>query len=263
MNRSLPGSLPSALPSPVLLACGGLLATTVLIFAAIGIRGLVGIELDPGAEPAAASSSAPAASSTAASSVPTATEPPAADAATARELRAKLQRDLEMGKFPAFVDGLPELLKADPEAAADRKLRSSIIDVLMVIMAGRGEHADKLFDIIEHQMGTHGIDLLYQLVVAHGGSRASARAGELLRDPEVRARGSAAMRVAYDLRNAPCAQKSQLFTRAKEDGDQRALAMLEVLKNPCGRRNNNCCQHAKDPLLQEAIDALRAKYPTN
>lgn len=263
MNRGLTGSLPGGLPSPIVLAGGGLLAITVLVFGAVGIRGLVGVELDPGAEPAAATSANAAASTTAASSVPTATEAPAADPAAARELRAKLQRDLEMGKFPAFVDGLPELLKADPQAAADRKLRSAIIDVLMVIMAGRGEHADRLFDIVEHQMGTHGIDLLYQLVVAHGGSRASVRAGELLRDPAVRARGSAAMRVAYDLRNAPCAQKSQLFTRAKEDGDTRTLQMLEVLKNTCGRRNSNCCMHAKDPLLQEAIDALRAKYPTN
>ncbi|EYF06570.1 serine/threonine protein kinase [Chondromyces apiculatus DSM 436] len=230
---------------------------SVLVLGAIGVRSLVGINVDVEDESASAM-----VATTIASSVPTATitVSPASpsDRATARDLRAKMQRDLETGKFPAFITGVEELLRLDPEAAADRKLRSSIIDVLMVITAGRGEHADKLFDLIENRMGTHGIDLLYQLVIAHGGSRASARASALLVDPAVRARGTPALRVAYELRMAPCVHKNQLFKRAAEEGDTRSLQQLELLKNPCSRRNN-CCPHAKDPELSQAIEAIRAR----
>ena len=260
MNRPTSGSPLSGLPPPITLGCAGLVATAMLIFATVAVRDLVGVELEPAAEAANTTRAAAptATASVAASSAPA--EP--ADPAAVRELRAKIQTDLERGRFPAFVDGLEQLLELDPEAGAERKLRSAIVDVLMVITAGRGEHVEKLFGLIEGKMGPHGIDLLYQLVTAHGGSRASARAGEMLADPAIRSRGSPALRIAYDLRMAPCAQKNQLFSRARDDGDWRTLQQLEVLKNTCGRRTN-CCVHNKSPALQEAIDALRARSSQN
>ncbi|AKT36515.1 hypothetical protein [Chondromyces crocatus] len=255
MHRSPSGSFSTPLPSSFVLGCAGLIAASLLIFGAVGIRALASSE--PEAEAVSEPSETPALTTSTTSAPQVAPSPPSERSAV-REVRAKLQRDLETGKFPAFVADVEELLQLDPDAGADRKLRSAIIDVLMVITAGRGEHADRLFDLIENRMGTHGIDLLYQLVIAHGGSRASVRAAALLADPAIRARGTPAMRVAYDLRMASCAQKSQHFSRVREDGDTRSLQQLELLKNPCSRRNT-CCLHAKDPELLSAIDALRTR----
>jgi serine/threonine-protein kinase len=117
---------------------------------------------------------------------------------------------------------------------------------------------EQLYEIIERRMGTHGIDLLYELMTTRGGSRAAKRATDLLADPEVRKRGTPALRIAYDLRKTSCPEKNQLFERAREDGDRRALGMLEELKD-C--RRSRCCLYTKDPALKEAVDALRTRFP--
>jgi len=256
-NRPPPSSWVGELPQPILLGCTGLLAITALVVGAIGLRTFVGGLEGSGPSPAkSAVAVAPSGAPTGRGAATTEAAPP--DAAAVRAARAKVQSDLQTGRYAAFVSDLDDLLRLDPSAASERELRSAVLDVLMVITAGNGDLAAKLFESIEQRMGTHGIDLLYELMTTRGGSRAAKRATQLLADPEVRERGTPALRVAYELRSAPCPQKNDLFERAKEDGDRRTLGQLEMLKD-C--RRGGCCNHTKDPALREAIDALRARHP--
>jgi serine/threonine-protein kinase len=262
MSRSSPATWGGDLPAPILLAFSGLLAITAVVIGAVGVRALVsdGGATDPrptAAASATAGGATPSGSTTARSADPD-EPPPPSDPVAAREARAKVASDLQMGRYVAFVTDLDELLRIDPGAAREREIRSAVVDVLMVITASRGEHVDQLYEIIERRMGTHGIDLLYELMTTRGGSRAAKRANELLADPEVRKRGSPALRVAYELRTVPCSEKNQLFERAKEDGDRRTLGQLEELKE-C--RRTRCCLHTKDPALKDALDALRERFP--
>jgi serine/threonine-protein kinase len=178
-----------------------------------------------------------------------------------RELRVQLNKDLKTGRFVDFITHLEQLLQIDPTAAQERDIRVAIVDVvLMRIMVGGAEHAEKLFGLLQHRMGTTGIDILYELVMTRGSSRASQRAAELLRDESVRARGTPALRVAYGLRAAPCGAKRDYFERAGIDGDRRALDQLLPLNNDCGRRNRGCCLR-DDPGLKAAIAAIKARSP--
>jgi serine/threonine-protein kinase len=115
-----------------------------------------------------------------------------------------------------------------------------------------------MFDVLATKTGTAGIDILYYLVTSKGGSKASKAADAMLADPKIVARGSEAMQVAWELRNAPCAKKRDLFERAGKHGDQRTVGQLFELNRSCGRRNRSCCLH-KDPDLEAAIDALKAR----
>jgi hypothetical protein len=128
----------------------------------------------------------------------------------------------------------------------------------MRIMMGGGEQAARLFDIIQSRMGTTGIDILYELVTTRGTSLASKRAAELLREESVRARGTPALRIAYDLRTAGCNGKAALFERASADGDGRTLGQLQELNRDCRRSRGVCCMH-NDPGLRAAIDGLKAR----
>ena len=129
----------------------------------------------------------------------------------------------------------------------------------MRVMLLTGSEPDRVFDLISTKMGTPGIDILYELLTTRGGSRAAARAEELLRDENVRARGTPAMRIAYDLRSAhACEDKKALFARARTEGDNRTLGQLQLLNRSCGRRAKGCCLQ-NDPDLREAMDGIKAR----
>ena len=188
---------------------------------------------------------------------PTRSDPPpaaaAADNAGAKELRARVEKSARSGQTSAFVTDLQRLLEVEPQAAEDREIKNAIIETLMRIMVSDSPHIETIFKIIQDNMGTAGPDLLYELLTTRGGSRAAKRAEELLRDEAVRSRGSAAMRIAYDLRTArTCEAKAALYERAGEEGDRRALGQLHVLSRECG---------SKDPKLKAALEALKKRYP--
>jgi hypothetical protein len=138
-------------------------------------------------------------------------------------------------------------------------VRADIVELSMRVMLLTGGEPDRVFDMIATKMDTTGMDILYELLTTRGGSRAAARAEELLRDEKVRSRGTPAARIAYDLRVAQgCSDKKALFERAKEDGDGRTLGQLQLLNHRCRRRSGGCCLE-NDPELREAIDTLKAR----
>jgi hypothetical protein len=107
------------------------------------------------------------------------------------------------------------------------------------------------------RLGEPGTDLLYDLVSRRGGSRAAARASELLRRDDVRARAGAAVRVAFDLRDAPCSGKAALLDRARTDADERALEVLTGLTAPACAANG-CCLGYKSGI-DEAVRDVGAR----
>src|SRR6185295_6238189 len=109
-----------------------------------------------------------------------------------------------------------------------------------------------------------GVDILYDLMARAQRAAdplgkptsAGGKARALLAKPEVLARGTPAMRVAYDLRRAACLQRPLLFARAGKDGDDRALELLRSIQPPgCTRA---CC-FDKNRQLELAIADIQSR----
>jgi hypothetical protein len=212
--------------------------------------------------PVAAPASATAAvSSDAASTVPVAEKPSAVPMVRVpRDLRADFETDVEVRRLKEAVADLALLLDQDPKAAQDRNVRRDVVELSQRIMQATGREPEELFALITQRMGPTGIDILFELFTEKGGSRAAKQAEDLLSNPNVRARGSPALRIAYDVRMArSCQEKIALFPRAKQDGDYRTLGQLQALNHACGRRSSGeCCLH-NDARLRDAIDSLKAR----
>jgi hypothetical protein len=166
---------------------------------------------------------------------------------------------VQQGRYTTGTDALAHLLEMDSKAGEDGEVRGDVVELSMRVMLQPGSDADRVFDMITTKMGTTGIDILYELVTTRGGSRAAARAEEVLKDAAVRARGTPALRIAYDLRvTRGCDEKKALFGRAQNDGDRRTWGQLQQLNRRCGRRSPGCC-YENDPDLRAALDALEAR----
>jgi hypothetical protein len=267
----------TTLPLAIRLSVIGLLGTVGLVVGAVALRSSsydvteedLPADAGPSAQPASSSTaprpsarppstSPPAgtARSPATPSPPTAAPPPAADA---REARAALRRELQLGRYGTATEALARLVEVDPRAAEDGEVRADIVELAMRVMLLTGNEPDRVFEMIAGKIGTTGIDILYELLTTRGGSRAASRAEEVLQDEKVRARGTPALRIAYDLRQThDCEAKKALFHRAKADGDGRALGQLQLLGRRCGRHANACCLQ-NDPALREAMDGIKAR----
>jgi hypothetical protein len=261
------------LPIPIRLAAGGLAATVLLVITAIAVRTSPHEALEEDAPPVASARDVPAHHDGAASgpkpragragAEPTSTAerpaPPPILAADARAVREKLRKELQFGRFKTALDALAELLELAPSSPQDPEVRADIVELSMRVMLLTGGEPDRMFDLVTTKMGTTGIDILYELLTTRGGSRAAARAEELLKDETIRARGTPAVRIAYELRvTSGCDQKKALFPRAASDGDGRTLGQLQLLNRRCGRHSGTCCLQ-NDPDLRQTMDAIKAR----
>jgi eukaryotic-like serine/threonine-protein kinase len=151
------------------------------------------------------------------------------------------------------------LIEKNPAAFEQRDVMTAAAVVVVRSAFRPGGRADELFDALANRLGPDGLDIAYEIVSGYGSTRAAARASELLRDPEVQKRASVPLRIAVELRQAPCRRKDRLFERAAQEGDARALVALEMLRSPqCQPRIGQCCFH-RDPRIERAISALRAR----
>lgn len=155
------------------------------------------------------------------------------------------------------VDAFEQLLTVDPSAPQDKEVRQAALKLTADVGLLRNEVTEKMNTLLSSRMGTIGIDLLFELVETRGGTVAAQDAERILRDEATRARGTEAMRVAYDIRFAQgCDAKKALFDRAKTSGDGRAAMELKLLRE-C-RRGNSCCMRG-DKSLDDLIDAIEKK----
>ena len=184
--------------------------------------------------------------------------PPAVATAEEREAIQTFLDRVRKNDLKGSVAALEALAEAHPSAIKDAEVREGIVDLSQRVTQTQGDLTDRMFDLLARKSGTTGIDILYYLVTSKGGSKASKIADKLLADPKVVARGTEAMQVAWALYKASCPLKKAQFARAGEHGDQRALGQLFQLNRSCGRRNRACCLH-KDPALEAAIEAMKAR----
>jgi hypothetical protein len=255
-----------ALVAPTGLAAGAA-AVTLLVLVAAAFRAPVEDFVDPDAPPAAptAAAAAPPAQSASPSAPPAATTDaeatPAQTAPSVYEVRSRFLRDIRTGHLAEAGAGLDTIIATDPAGLEDSEVRGGAIDLAMRVAVVSDRDADHVFDVLATRTGTRGPDLLFSLVTTKGGSRAAKRAEDMLRDETMRARGTPALRIAYDLRATRCGDKPALFERAASEGDGRALGQLTLLNQDCRsrwRRTTECC-FPRDPALVAAIDQLRAR----
>jgi serine/threonine-protein kinase len=161
--------------------------------------------------------------------------------AALRLLRAARAHDLRGG-----ARALAAVIDRDPGALRDPEVAAAARDMVVALAADPG--GDETIAALGRSAA--GADVLYAVVERRGGTRAAARAADLLRRPEVAAVASPALRLAFTLRDAPCADKLDMLDAAALRGDARVLLALETQGRACFARN---------PRVESAILALRSR----
>lgn len=174
--------------------------------------------------------------------------------ADAKAIIERLDTHFLRNQLREAIGDIEELAKLDVTLFRDRKVRDRVIDLAQRVMFSKGDEPQKLFGVIANQLGANGPDILYEMVTTKGGTRAADLARSLLLLPEVQQRASAALKVAWELREAPCEQKPALFDRAAKDGDARAYQELAALK---WCRKTSCC--VKAPELDTTLATIRGR----
>ncbi|WP_437742815.1 protein kinase [Sorangium sp. So ce1504] len=194
-------------------------------------------------ETPAPTAQAPEAAAPAAPDAPA--EPPPDEAA-----RKALTDAVRARRWVKASDAIQQLAERDPTALRERALAIAARNVAIAIAKTGEQHADKVFEALSSRFGTAGIDVLYEIVETRGRSTPATRAAKLLRDPEIAARGTPAVRISFELRDATCGEKLPFLERAVSEGDERTLVVLETTVRPC---------YKKSRAIDEAIKNLRSR----
>ncbi|MFO0617174.1 MAG: serine/threonine-protein kinase [Polyangiaceae bacterium] len=177
------------------------------------------------------------------------------DARLATRLRDELAAHVEkrnLGEASATLKTLGDLA---PLALHDGGIRASALKLGTLIGDKPGSDGDKVFYTLAVGFGPDGLDLLYELRNAGGPS--APRAAALIEANFPRA--SPELRIALELERAACNLKQLLFDRAGKEGDARTLALLDPIRTPnCEMKPGVCC-FQKEPKLELAIDAIKAR----
>jgi serine/threonine-protein kinase len=158
---------------------------------------------------------------------PTATVAPDPKAAAAA-WRERVTPALQLSRWDDAVAGVEAVAHLDPGFAAQERYHPELLDLTVKAALVGGDTERRMLEVLSAGAHEHGVDLLFEVIVRWGGSRAANRAADLLAREEVRGRGSPAMRVAYDLRTATsCQARHELLGRVAAEGDHRALRELK------------------------------------
>jgi serine/threonine-protein kinase len=181
------------------------------------------------------------------------------DGADAATWRARLKDAPEHKDWRRGAAAVLALAKLDRAAFHDNDCRLAAMASIAGVAFEEGDLADRVFDVLKNDLGDDGLDLLFDLVRARGGTKAGKRAQAVLESPEMSARVPKGMKLALELRRKTCDEKRAMFARAAEEGDSRVLVELRVLREAeCPRRRDPCC-FRDDAELAQAIKALKAK----
>jgi serine/threonine-protein kinase len=141
-----------------------------------------------------------------------------------------------------------------------------VVDAITGAAQGPAESADAAFALLQDGgLGTKGPDILFDLSTTKGLSpRTAARVKQTLAKQEVKSRMSPALQVVIDLRNASgCEGKRAVLPRAKDSGDERALATLRgmLAAKGCGFLGLGDCYSCmrRDGSLGAAISAIEER----
>ncbi|MBK8258379.1 MAG: hypothetical protein IPK82_37655 [Polyangiaceae bacterium] len=157
------------------------------------------------------------------------------------------------------MDHLEKLIEIEPSAVHRADVRRLMVDASVVsLVGGMNPDAERLFVFLSTRAGTAGPDVMFELVTTRGGTRAAAYAEELLRREDVRAQGTPAFKVAYEMKTATtCQARLAMFDRIKKEGDLRCNQFLFQMAK-CGKGPTDCCV-VNDPAYKEVVRVLNAK----
>lgn len=190
--------------------------------------------------------------------VPTATASAARDTARAAELLERMLVELRDSRNEQAIGTLDELAKADPGVLDSVQARIGLTELLSRTSALPPPTRDRAFALAGHELGSVGLDVLYEIMTTRGGGEAASRAERQLQDPTAREQGTAALRIAYDLRMArDCPGKLALLDRARQQGDRRA--QLELVRVRDCEGGAGCCLR-DDPRIGEVVAAISGKF---
>jgi tRNA A-37 threonylcarbamoyl transferase component Bud32 len=234
-NGSAAGPRIAAAPKP---------AASVAPAAAVPATAPVAVSVVPpsSAVSPAASTTSPVAANIAAAA-PTSGESDAANQRTLL-LRALRVRDWNGGEA-AFLDLVAHdgaMFRSPEMAAAARDL---------AVALDREGNGDRIFEALTSRLGVAGLDVLYDLVATKGRAGAALRAATVLRRRGVLSRATPELRIAFQLREATCVEKLSLLDRAANEGDGRALVVLQTQGSACFKKHNKA--------LLEAMTVLRSR----
>jgi serine/threonine-protein kinase len=239
---------------------------SALIPAAVGVGALVvviaiiasrGDDADADTDAAAAQSGR-----TAAVAAPSGSSAPGIDSAPAIDpaaLKTQLAGAVESQQWGKAGRAVVALVDHDPEAFADKAVASHVVSTAVALETVGGKDADNVFNALGARLGARGLEILFEIVRTKGGTKGSKRAAAILQNPDVVPLEPAPLRIAFELVEAPCSDKPALFTRAAEEGDERALTALRQLREmECSRRDDACC-FRNNTELPKAIARLRER----
>jgi hypothetical protein len=169
------------------------------------------------------------------------------DAAASRNAKRGAAALLALAKIApdAFAQS-PELVAETAAVAATAALDPAIAGDVFGLLSGPS-------------LGTAGPDVLFLLTTRYGGSRAATLANQLLADPGVLGRASPGLRMARDLKMAPCRDRPALYDRGVAEGDERTLVLLTaMLTTDCSEATGGCCSQS-DKRLAAAVAGLRQR----
>jgi serine/threonine-protein kinase len=198
-------------------------------------------------------SSAPAPRSAPATSPTAAVVPARAGADPLAAMNAASSR----GETVAAARALLELASKDGKRLHDLEVQEAAGRVTERAFAVGGPDADRLATMLSSELGTDGLDVLYE--TAQLGAPGSTRAMSLLSHPDILAKATPAMRIAFELRRASCQHKPNLFPRAAQHGDARTLTLLNALQPPACDPISGACCFRKHGELDKAVEAIRQR----
>ncbi len=158
--------------------------------------------------------------------------------------------------FAKASEGVRALAELDPTSLAGADMRAAVVEVVVTAAADRAQGA-VLTKALAERFGPDGVDVLYDLVATRGGSQAAILATPFLQNQEVRARGTEALRVALELRDAKCEDKPSVLDKVRQHGDERSLAILSAMRSPdCDASSGACCMR-ENPAVETAARELQ------
>lgn len=202
----------------------------------------------------------PSAAAPATSPAPPRTLPSTIDGIDAAGYRAHIERAVSIKEWALGARAVVALARLEPTFLENDGVRAQVV----VVAAGIGhesktELADAVFNALTSSLGPSGLDVLYELALSRGGTRAGQRARGILSRPGVREHATPALRVAFEFFVAGCAARRALLEKAVEQGDRRVLVQLEAARGTkCTARGESCCLY-DDARVANAIATLHAK----
>jgi serine/threonine-protein kinase len=179
------------------------------------------------------------------------------DKQRAQKVWARLYKEIQKRQVKSALASLEEFAQLDPGALEDKDVRNAVIRLSVMAFLRRDQLSDQMAVLLTTKLGKGGVDLMFELIVTKGGTEAARQADRMLKDAEVRQRGSAAMQVAYDIRlDKSCEAKKKHIARAAEIGDHRALREIKILQR-C-YRGRPCCLRG-DGATKDAVNKIVAR----